>query len=414
MPGTSRLDEFVDIEQLQRAQQAFSDATGLGAITVDNQGNPIVPASNFSDFCKRMRSIPAMNKLCQLCDAHGTCQAAVNGRPYIYRCYAGLLDLSVPLVANGLYVGGILCGQVLLTGRTPAPPSLVVPNSRWRADPNLRELYDAIPRVSVRKVQGAAEALFDLSREVTDGGAARPVVVSLAPATPVPRRSRDTRSQAILDAALRADLPSAIDAVTELLDDIWATRSTQERMLAVQGLQRGLIELVTQVCPDEVPRCQEISIDWCQHLPVDRLPAQLATESLVDVVVTAVEHSSQAKPDMRGVLNALARDPSVDIDLEQAAESLAMSSSQFSRSFKRATGLTFASYKVDRRVRRAKLLLAASELPISDIATATGFARAGYFARVFHSVTGQTPHEWRRGAAGVAPAANAAGASSPR
>jgi len=398
MPGTSRLDEFVDIGQLERALRAFSDATGLAAVVVDNVGNPIVPATNFCQFCQRMRSMQTTSKLCRLCDAHGTCQAAVNGRPYIYRCHAGLIDLAVPLMADGLYIGGILCGQVLLIGRTPVPPSLVAADNRWRADPALRELYDAIPRVSVRKLQGAAETLFDLSREVT-GSVGRPVSVHL-PATPIMRRGRDPRTQAMLDAALRADLPVAIDTLSVLLDEIWATCSMQERMLAVQALQRDLIDVVAKVSADDVRRCRQISLDWSQQLPLDRLTTQKATESLADAIVTAVERAADHAT-MGSVLNQLARNPDVDLDLEKAAESMAMSASQFSRSFKRQTGMTFATYKVDRRIRRAKLLLAQTSMSISGVAASTGFARSGYFARVFHTFTGQTPHEWRRHAVNI-------------
>ncbi|MCL1840211.1 MAG: PocR ligand-binding domain-containing protein [Propionibacteriaceae bacterium] len=395
MPGTSRFDEFVDIEQLARAQQAFSNATGLGTVTVDNLGNPVVPASNFCEFCKRMRALPTTSKLCRLCDAHGTCQSAVNGRPYIYRCHARLIDLSVPLIADGLYIGGIVCGQVLLTDGTAVPPSLVAADNRWRADPALRELYDLIPRVSVRKIQGAAEALFDLAREATES-VGRPISVSL-PAVPIVHRGKDPRMQAMLDAALRADLPTAIDTLTGLLDEIWATCSTQERMVAVQAVQRELIAVVAQVSADDLPRCQQLSTDWCQQLPVDRLSAQVVTEQLADAIVAAAERASGRPVATIGtILNALARDPLTDIDVERAAESLSMSTSQFSRSFKRLTGLTFATYKVDRRIRRAKLLLSQTSLPISGVAAATGFTRSGYFARVFHSSTGQTPHEWRR------------------
>lgn len=44
---------FLDLDELQRIQDQFSDATGLAAIAVDTEGNYITKGSNFTDFCMK-------------------------------------------------------------------------------------------------------------------------------------------------------------------------------------------------------------------------------------------------------------------------------------------------------------------------------------------------------------------------
>jgi two-component system, response regulator YesN len=49
----------------------------------------------------------------------------------------------------------------------------------------------------------------------------------------------------------------------------------------------------------------------------------------------------------------------------------------------------------DRRLQEAKKLLAEPEMPISEVATASGFADNNYFSRVFKDKFKLTPTKWR-------------------
>jgi len=417
----ARLGELVDLERLDRAQKAFADATELGAITVDNLGAPVIAAAHFSEFCKRMRADPVTSKLCRLCDAHGSCQAAINQRPYIYRCHAGLLDLSVALVVNGWYIGAILCGQALLVNRQGEPPPLVVQSTHWKADPHLREFYDAIPRITISKARGVADALYELSREATDGAIAHPhrrttlLPIAPHPAAPVAPVAPSATEEAVrvtIDAVMSADLPGAIDAVTRALDAIWEAPLAQDRMMAIQHLHESLLDVAKDVRPERVARCRRASLTGRQHLLLDRWEAQVGTEALLDAIVTALEDNGGAS-DLTRLRNEVNRDLTVDLDFVQAADWLGMSPSHLSRTFRLATGMTFSAYKTDRRVKRAMLLLDRTAMPISEIAALVGFARPGYFARIFRARTGITPHEWRRQRPGTTPARGTTRATRP-
>jgi AraC-like DNA-binding protein len=55
---------------------------------------------------------------CRACDRLHHARAATTGKPLLYTCHAGFLDLAVPILVDGRHVGTISSGQLL-----PEPPS---------------------------------------------------------------------------------------------------------------------------------------------------------------------------------------------------------------------------------------------------------------------------------------------------
>ena len=99
------LKEFMDISKLQKIQDNFSDATGLAAIAVGNDGQYLTEGSNFTDFCmKYTRGSKEGNRRCVKCDNEGS---------GTYLCHAGLMDFSVDIKVGDEKVGAIIGGQIL-------------------------------------------------------------------------------------------------------------------------------------------------------------------------------------------------------------------------------------------------------------------------------------------------------------
>jgi AraC-like DNA-binding protein len=91
----------------------------------------------------------------------------------------------------------------------------------------------------------------------------------------------------------------------------------------------------------------------------------------------------------------------IDVHLEKAltveelASHLGISPSYFARSFRSSVGLPPHAYVMSRRLLRAQELLASTELPLTDIALATGFADQSHFSRRFHEMAGMPPRTFR-------------------
>jgi AraC-like DNA-binding protein len=86
------------------------------------------------------------------------------------------------------------------------------------------------------------------------------------------------------------------------------------------------------------------------------------------------------------------------IDLAGLASIAGMSVFHFARQFKHSAGVTPHHYLVARRIERARAMLTETDLSLSEIALATGFADQSHFARHFRQMTGTTPREFRMAA----------------
>lgn len=85
-----------------------------------------------------------------------------------------------------------------------------------------------------------------------------------------------------------------------------------------------------------------------------------------------------------------------EIRLNQLAAVAGLSSCHFARGFKVSTGLSPHAYVVRCRIEEAKRLLAASTLPISEVARRTGFSGPSQLSTRFRALTKQTPSTWRQ------------------
>ena len=84
------------------------------------------------------------------------------------------------------------------------------------------------------------------------------------------------------------------------------------------------------------------------------------------------------------------------VRVEQVAASVFLSPDRFTEVFARTMGRTPRDYIRHLRVERARHLLAATGLSVSQVGQAAGFGDAAYFTRVFRAATGLTPREFRR------------------
>jgi AraC family transcriptional regulator len=85
-----------------------------------------------------------------------------------------------------------------------------------------------------------------------------------------------------------------------------------------------------------------------------------------------------------------------DPSISEVADQCGLSSSYFSRAFKRETGFSPHQWLTKRRVERAKALLREPDLQLAEIAQLCGFVDQSHFARVFSKFENFSPGRWRR------------------
>ena len=84
-----------------------------------------------------------------------------------------------------------------------------------------------------------------------------------------------------------------------------------------------------------------------------------------------------------------------NIALRELAGIARLSIGHFARAFRQSEGVSPHDYLMQRRVARAQNLLGSSDLPLSEIAIACGFADQSHFSRRFKERVGVTPSRYR-------------------
>ena len=99
---------------------------------------------------------------------------------------------------------------------------------------------------------------------------------------------------------------------------------------------------------------------------------------------------------LASVMEMINRSYSDRLSTRELAAAAYMTESHFCRFFKSMTGVSAIRYINDLRVERAAVLLSKTDDPISQIAAAVGFEDVNYFSRIFRSLRGRSPTEYRK------------------
>ena len=138
-------------------------------------------------------------------------------------------------------------------------------------------------------------------------------------------------------------------------------------------------------------------------------PGSLYLESLVNVLAAHLRrnHSATgeripqvggglAKCKMRRAIEFINDHLEDAISLADVASSIGLSSYHFVRQFKSAMGRTPHQYQLERRIERAKELLADTNESIVEVALRLGFSNQSHFTAVFRKHAGITPKHYRK------------------
>lgn len=108
----SELVRIFGKETLKAIQETVAKATGLGMVILDYKGAPITEPSQFTPFCMERRKGEGSALLCRFSDVYGSGQALARQREFVYFCPCGLLEMAIPIIIRGVYLGCFYAGQV--------------------------------------------------------------------------------------------------------------------------------------------------------------------------------------------------------------------------------------------------------------------------------------------------------------
>ncbi len=177
---------------------------------------------------------------------------------------------------------------------------------------------------------------------------------------------------------------------------------TKEYMMPLQDQKIGFIHEI----PDSPVR-DEISKDLDQIVSLNKEQPeayQLGTKSLLLHIVyllfaNGLTFKSPQKSDdatlYRNKLSYIKENFTEDISLHKVASQFLFSDKYFSRYFKHAFKITFVEYVNRLRIEYAADLLTDTDMSVTEIALQCGYSGSSYFNKVFKSMMGVTPGEYR-------------------
>lgn len=171
--GVSKLDiiHLFGKDKLEDIQKRLSKATGLAFITVDFKGEPITEATSFSRFCREVRNNPVAFERCKSSDAFGSIQAAVTKKTNVYFCPCGLLEVAIPIIVRGHYLGGFIGGQIRCNDAPETVSRLSAVMHSAESDQvasELKGLLEEIPVHSYEKFMDIANLVFLVINQLSE------------------------------------------------------------------------------------------------------------------------------------------------------------------------------------------------------------------------------------------------------
>jgi AraC-like DNA-binding protein len=140
------------------------------------------------------------------------------------------------------------------------------------------------------------------------------------------------------------------------------------------------------------------AVRWAMDDAVDRgaVLAWIYGRLLFQASLSVRQERAALSPQLRAVQEALDTRYAEPLRLAELARRIGWSEAHLHAMFRARLGTSPHQYLIQRRLRAARELLAATRQPIGDVAVACGFADAAAFCRAFRRAMRTTPAAYRR------------------
>ncbi len=333
------LNKVINLEKWVNLQELLATFTKLAMITIDYKGNPVTSHSGCRRFCKTVRANHELEKYCKRCDSRGGLEAVRLNSAYIYLCYFNIVDIAIPIIIDGKYIGAIMAGQVKLSDSNASDilEKIVVTPKNSIAKTvleDLKEYYEELPVLSYEEVKQIANMFFSLCNYLVE---------------------------------------EALDK--SLILEMYQKNIKKEVKIASNTLTGYTIKNMEHAK-------KEIS------------------NALVNAYIKENPYSKDLEIIVSNTLNPaieyIYKNKSENVTVEKMAKICHISPSYFSRLFLRETGGNFSNFSSRLKVEWAKNILEKKDMSINEISDELGFTETGYFIKVFKKYEGVTPAIYRK------------------
>lgn len=425
-----KLEELVEISVLKRLLNSFVLATGLGAIVVDVSGKPTLIPESYPGICRFCSTIQSTRDGLMRCAdsmARAGKFSAQLGEPYIFRCHAGLIEWSAPILLGDRHLGSFMCGQVLMWNLDEgALDEIVARNSDiGLSRTQLEEAAKDLKIISGPNVQAAADMLFVMSNYIMETGMltlmqrrelneqqaklaeeiyarkqAEEVLKSLEQRSVQPIYPLEKEKE-LLGKVRLGDRTGAKEILNELLGSILFESAGRPEVIKARILE--LLVVLSRAAVEggaSLEKLLGLNYDYIEQLseiePIEETCAWIV--KVLDTFVDTVYETRNEKnfKVVERAMEYIRQNFKEDITLDDVANAIFISPYYLSHLFRDELGITFIEYLTKIRIEEASHLLMTTNMSIIRIAEEVGYSDSSYFSKVFKKLQNVTPSQYRQ------------------
>ena len=338
------------------------------------------------------------------------------GEPYIFTCRMGLVNIGVALTLDSQYHGSFIAGPLIMGRLTENAISTALElndldeGALSKTVVTLREMRNYQPK----EVSHLAMLLNNCVLASTLPGSGemqpnRPLRQQFKVWDGIQEHKRQRRDvsypyaleNSLIEKVKSGDEAGARTLTTNLLDQIAIFESGD--LAAVRNRFFGIFAVLTRALAEdggeglndgnEMPPVDAYALESAADLGELQAAAGELVGRYAQNIFSGIYGGSSDV--IRQTIRQVNDNFGHKITLQTIAGLLHVNPSYLSMLFKEEMGLTFTEYLNAMRVKRAKQMLAGTNLSVVDISLKSGFADQSYFTKVFKRAEGLTPRDYR-------------------
>lgn len=410
------IESFLDPKYLEEILGSFSKATGLHIEAVNKKGETLAILGNKcrTDFCQFIRGHSKGEKNCIDSYKDATLEAAKWNEPYFFRCHAGLVIWAVPIIVDNVFLGSIICGQVLL----------------WKPDELfLKQLRKSNPKLDFDTLQQKVASLSITSPEQSQASADMLFVVvnhlvkrnlhtmeeenayhrqRLQIKADLENRKKQNitefadyrtylkKERRFLSYIRLGDKTRAESTLKTLLTDLLTKTAGNKATIKIRVLE--LASLSSRAAVEGGADAEQVmlklqdfnnEVDSIERIEEFFFKVHKVIEEFLDGIFKLADKKHLSL--VNNARNFIMENYHKPLTLKATADHLFISPSHLSRLFRLELDCTYNDYLTRVRVEKAVELMKRPEYSVEQVSKAIGFQSQSYFAEVFRKFIGVTP-----------------------
>lgn len=407
----------IKVKEMENILKTYYQSTGINISVVNPDGKTIMFEGTPNTFCGIYNKLAS--RKCE-CDKNhiNACRQSINlGEPYFFFCDLDFIHITIPLIYQSNFVGGIIAGPIII--KTDEinfnTEDLLTPFEDQPDYAKLQQAFNRLQTTDPIRVNYLGNMLYMLvSREIEQYHQAmknqRKKMYLQSKINEQIQSYKKLKSDKVQIHQLENNLFSKVRAanvaesktqLSELLSRIVYEEGNNIEILRARAIE--ICSLLSRAAIDGGANEKKmLSFNYTLFSDLNKLKTiddlsywlfKVLDYYIDNVVVITHGYNSEIIKKAMAYINNHYKE---NINIEQVASYVHLNHSYFSTLFKKETGQTFSEYLLKNRIEESKLLLANTDMGILNISLAVGLNSQSYFTKVFKKQTGITPNQYRK------------------